>query len=367
MTDLSDAEIFRELDPRELQALREIAQERSFSAGTRIFSENDRGDGVYVIRLGTVEIVHLVGERALCIFSKFGPGEVFGEMSVIDDLPRSATTTAATDVETYFIPRAEMTALLRRSPALSFKLLQEISRRLRDFNQRHLREILQAERLATIGTFARSIVHDLKTPLTVIGMATEIMSAPNSSLEIRRDSYQRVRRQITAITDMVGDILDYTQSVRVPTAFQPLNFREFVQTLTAEMRSDTMFRNISLRLENEPPDVRARFDPRRLRRVFLNLIGNAVDMMPDGGEIIARFKMAGGEVTTEIQDTGPGIAPEVEDKLFQVFVTHGKAHGTGLGLSICKKTLEDCGGRISARNAPGRGAIFSFTLPVAEG
>lgn len=366
MTDLGSAQLFRELDARELKALREIAQERTFPAGARIFSENDPGDGVYVIRDGLVQIAHLIGDRALCVFSKFGPGDIFGEMSVIDDLPRSATTTAVKETHVYFIPRAEMTALLGRSPALSIKLMQEISRRLRDFNHHHLREIVQAERLSTLGNFARSIVHDLKTPLTVIGMATEIMSAPNATPERRRESYVRVRRQIVSITEMVGDILDFTQSAPPKTSLPPVNYREFIQTLVGELQSEVSLKTAQLSLENDPPDIKFQFDPRRLRRVIVNLINNAVDMMPDGGQIVLRFQSSADEITTEIQDTGPGIAPEIANKLFEAFVTFGKAHGTGLGLSICKKIIDDHGGSISARNAPGRGAIFSFTLPIRE-
>jgi signal transduction histidine kinase len=366
MIDLGSAELFRDLDPKELQALREITQERTFSAGTRIFSENDPGDGVYVIREGLVEIAHFVGERTLCVFSKFGPGEVFGEMSMIDDLPRSATTTATKQTHVYFIPRAQMTPLIRRSPELSFKLLQEISRRLRDFNQHHLREIVEAARLATLGNFARSIVHDLKNPLTVIGMATEIMSAPNASLDIRRQSYDRVHRQIISINDLVGDILDFTQSAPAQTTLPVVNYQEFIQSLVDELQAEASLKTSTLLLENEPPGLSLRFDPRRIHRVIINLIGNAVDMMPEGGQIILRFLNRGNEITTEIQDTGPGIAPEIANKLFQTFVTFGKEHGTGLGLSICKKIIEDQGGFISARNAPDRGAIFAFTLPVSR-
>ena len=366
MTDLGAAELFRNLDPSELQALREIAQERTFNAGARIFTQNDPGDGVYVIRDGLVEIAHLVGERALCVFSKFGPGEIFGEMAVIEDLPRSATTTAAKETKVYFIPREEMAALLRRSPSLSFRLLQEISKRLRDFNQHHLREIIQAERLSTIGSFARSIVHDLKTPLTVINMATEIMSSSNAPAEIRSESYTRVKRQIRSITELIGDILDFTQSPRGAGALPPVNYREFIQNLVGELRAEVQIKSIQLELENEPPDVKVPLDSHRLRRVFINLLHNAVDMMPEGGKIILRFKNDGPKITTEIQDSGPGIAPEIANKLFQAFVTFGKEHGTGLGLSICKKIIEDHGGTISARNAPGGGAIFSFMLPISK-
>jgi signal transduction histidine kinase len=69
---------------------------------------------------------------------------------------------------------------------------------------------------------------------------------------------------------------------------------------------------------------------------------------------------------TEIEDTGPGIAPEIAGQLFEAFATHGKAHGTGLGLSICKRIIEDHRGWISARNESGRGAVFSFGLPLTK-
>jgi len=364
--DLGAAELFRNLDPKELQALREIAQERTYPAGARIFTQNDPGDGVYVIRAGLVEIAHLMGDRALCVFSKFGPGEIFGEMSVIEDLPRSATTTAAKETKVYFIPREEMAALLRRSPSLSFRLLQEISKRLRDFNQHHLREIIQAERLSTIGSFARSIVHDLKTPLTVINMATEIMSSSNAPAAMRSESYTRVKRQIRSITELIGDILDFTQSPRGPANLPLINYRDYIQNLADELRAEVQIQSIQLEFENEPPDVMVPLDSHRLRRVFINLIHNAVDMMPEGGRIILRFKNDGAKIITEIQDSGPGIAKEIADKLFQAFVTFGKEHGTGLGLSICKKIVEDHGGTISAYNASGGGAIFSFTLPVPK-
>ena len=93
---------------------------------------------------------------------------------------------------------------------------------------------------------------------------------------------------------------------------------------------------------------------------------SATDVMLDGGTILLRFNADEKEIVTEIEDTGPGIAPEIAGKLFQAFATFGKTHGTGLGLSICKKIVEDHGGRIWVRNEPKRGAIFCFTLPLAK-
>ena len=122
-------------------------------------------------------------------------------------------------------------------------------------------------------------------------------------------------------------------------------------------------KSVTLEYENAPPGVRIPLNPRRLSRVFHNLLGNAVDAMPSGGIVKLRFKLTDTEVETEIEDSGSGIAPEVIDHLFEPFVTFGKSKGTGLGLSITQKIVEEHGGKISARNQPGSGAVFSFTLP----
>ncbi len=132
-----------------------------------------------------------------------------------------------------------------------------------------------------------------------------------------------------------------------------------------EIRPEVELKGSTLEVA-DVPSVPLRVNPKRLRRVFQNLLHNATDAMPQGGRITIRFRVDQGEVTTEIEDTGPGIAPEIAGKLFEVFATYGKAHGTGLGLSICKKIIEDHRGRIWATNPPGKGALFSFALPVAK-
>jgi signal transduction histidine kinase len=120
---------------------------------------------------------------------------------------------------------------------------------------------------------------------------------------------------------------------------------------------------VQVECENEPPQILLALDATRLQHVFYNLVHNAIDVMPGGGRIMLRFNVNDADVITEIEDTGPGIAPEIAERLFDPFATHGKEHGTGLGLSICKRIIEDHQGRIHARSEPGRGAVFSFTLP----
>jgi len=363
VTTLEMIPLFRHLNRNELQALRLITQEKCFNAGQNIFCEGAPGDGVNFVKKGLVEIS--AGTSTRRVFSRLGLGEIFGEMSVIEHRPRSATASAAEATEVYFLPRGEMLAFIEHSSALAFALLQQISHRLREFNQLHLREVLEAERLAVVGNFARSIIHDLKNPLSIIGLGAENLSNSNLSPETRGQIQARIKRQVQRINDLVTDILAFTEGRR-NADLRPNNFRAFMLELVVEMETDTSAKSVRIALENEPPAVVFAFDARRLGRVFHNLVNNARDFLDDGGTVFLRFKTSSGELLVELEDTGPGIAPEIADKLFQPFMTHGKAHGTGLGLSICKKIIEDHGGKISARSEPGRGAIFCFTLPTAN-
>src|SRR5664279_3838544 len=188
MVTLDASKLFCQLRPPELASLHRVANERRYAAGKEIFKEGDEGDGVYVVRDGLVEISGLVDQKVRQVFSQVVPGDVFGEMAVIDSKPRSACAVAKLDTEVYFIPRAEMLALVERSPALALVLLREISDRLRDFNQQYLRETLQTERLTVVGRFARSIVHDLKNPLNIIGLTAEMACMDRATPEMRQRS-----------------------------------------------------------------------------------------------------------------------------------------------------------------------------------
>jgi signal transduction histidine kinase len=356
--------LFRHLNPAELQALRMIAQQQRFTAGQQIFLEGAPGDGVYFVKRGLVEISS--GKGGHHVFSRLGPGEIFGEMAVIEDRPRSATASAAQDSEVYFLARDEMLSFIERSPVLAFALLQQISLRLREFNQFHLRELIQAENLAVIGRFARGIVHDLKNPLNIISLSSEMSDMPGVNPEIRAKSQLCIRKQVERISDMVSDILIFTQGAKENADLKRGDYRAFISELVDDLRAEALLKCTQIEMQNVPPAAFVRFDPRRLSRVFFNLVHNATDAMPNGGTIFLRFQSHTNAIITEIEDTGLGIAPEIAGELFQPFATYGKSHGTGLGLSICKKIVEGHGGEISARCEPSRGAIFCFTLPLAK-
>jgi len=363
MVALESAELFCLLNPKEIAALRRVAVERTIAVGQVVFREGDAGDGAFVVKEGLVEISAQVNPDVRQVFSLIGPGGVFGEMAVIEQLPRSACATAAQPTSVYFLPRAEILSLLERSPALAAALLQLISRRLREFNQHYLHEVVQAERLSAVGRFVRSIVHDLKNPLNIISLTADMFCKPDASPQMRASAQGRIHKQIMRINDLVTDILQFSQDSLSP-ARVPVSYATFLASLMEELRPELETRSVRLNLADPAPATTLSLDAKRLRRVFINLVHNATEAMPASGTITLRFRQDAREVVTEIADTGPGIAAQMAEKLFQPFATHGKGHGSGLGLSICKKIIEDHGGRIWARNAPEGGAVFAFSLPL---
>ena len=364
MVTLEASRLFRQLKSADMAALRKAVRERTFRAGQEIFKEGDAGDGVYVVKAGLVEISAGVGQHSRQVFSQVAPGEIFGEMAVIEDKPRSASALAKEETVVYFVSRDDVLALIEHSPSLALGLLREVSHRLRQFDRQYLREVLQAERLSVIGRFARSIVHDLKNPLNIIGLTAEIAGMSQSTPESRQQAVASIRQQVDRISEMIGEILDFTQGTSSNLVLPPMDYSVFVRGVVEELRAESALRSVNVEFENEPPSQSLIINPKRLRRVFHNLMHNATEAMQNGGKIVLRFEVKPKEVITEIEDSGPGIAAEMNGQLFEAFATHGKTHGTGLGLSICKRILEDHHGWISGRNEPGRGAIFAFGLPV---
>jgi signal transduction histidine kinase len=363
MASLESSKLFNQLSSAELKPLLAVTRELRFAGGQEIFKEGDPGDGVYIVKSGQVQISAVIGTGERCVFSRVLPNDFFGEMSVLDNQPRSACASAECETVVCFVPRDQMVELLTRSPGLCMKLLQEISRRLREFNQQYIREVLQAERMALIGRFASSIVHDLKNPLAVISIAAEMAGMESATPAARRDSEQRIVKQVERITAMVNDILEFTRGQPRAVVLVPEDYAAFVNSVVEDLRLEISHKSPTLEMPAPPPSIKLALDPPRLSRVFRNLVFNAVEAMPDGGKIIIRCQVNDREVLTEVADTGKGIAPEIMDRLFEPFTTFGKVTGTGLGLSICRRIIQEHGGRIWARNEPDGGAVFAFTLP----
>jgi signal transduction histidine kinase len=357
---LESNKLFCDLGKADLDRLRKVTRELSVAPGETIFKEGDAGDRIFFVKEGLVQISAVSGVGDSKVLTRIPPGELFGEMAIFDNQPRSASAVAEEPTTVYLIGKKDFDDLLDHIPHLASALVRDISRRLRQFN----REVLESERLSLIGRFASSIVHDLKNPLNIIGISADMAAMPAATPESRQASTVRIRKQVERISNMVNELLEFTQGSHTNVIMAPINYKNFVEQLVEEIRPEVALKSVTIEYLNAPPQIMLRIDPQRLQRVFHNLIGNSADAMNGGGKVKIRFEQTDKEVITDLQDTGKGIAPEILDRLFQAFATYGKANGTGLGLSICKKIVQDHHGKIYARNAKDGGAVFGFTLPI---
>ncbi len=350
----------------ELRLLEREAQVRTYQPGEIIFSAGDEGDGFYVIVSGRVRISAVTSAQESLSLASIGPGDFFGEMAVVDDAPRSATATAVTKTRTHFVERRKLLQLLERRPRLALGIIREFSRRMRQLNQKYVEEMIHAERMAIIGRFATTIVHDFKVPLAVIRLATDLACSRGTRLPTRVQARAMVAKQTERISTMLQELIDFVRPGGQGPKLRPVKFAPYLNSLRDEVADELAQRGVKLVMATPPPRVPVRIDPLRVSRLFYNLLSNAADEMKSGGEIEMRFRKVGRELLVEVQDHGGGIPPEIANSLFKPFATFGKPNGTGLGLTICRKIAEDHGGRIWATSVPGKGATFAFTLPLAR-
>jgi signal transduction histidine kinase len=216
------------------------------------------------------------------------------------------------------------------------------------------------ERLSTIGRLLSSVLHDLKTPMTVISGYVQLLS-------ITKDAHQReeyselVMKQFEHITAMQKEVLAFARGER-SLLLSRIYLYKFFEEFEANVRRELEGRAIAFVLNLEDRGI-ARFDEGKMTRALHNLVRNAQDAIGDtAGTITVDVKRDKDDLVISVSDTGPGIPKEIEGKLFQSFVTAGKKGGTGLGLAIVKKVVEEHGGQVSVMSSK-KGAVFTIRLP----
>ena len=366
MVELEGSRFCRHLSPEEQSLVRRHAVPRAFRADEAVFAEGDAGDGLYVVHSGLIRITATSTPDRQHVLSRMEPGDYFGEMAVFDGGPRSASAVALEDSRLSFVPMGAVSELLARSPLLAASLVRDASLRMREFNRRFLQESLKAERLQLVERLARTIVHDFRNPLNVIGIAADLAAEESASTDTRASARDRIRNQVGVLNRMMQELLDFTRAVPPNVVLPKVSFPEFVRDILFELRPEAARRGVDLAVDGEVPDLRLRLDPHRLTRVFTNLYANAFDAMSgrENAKLLLRFRHDASWVTVELSDNGKGIPNEHQAHLFEPFFTYGKDHGTGLGLAICERIVREHGGTISVESRSGQGARFAFTLPV---
>jgi len=224
-------------------------------------------------------------------------------------------------------------------------------------------ELIRQERISTIGRLSSSIVHDLRNPLAAIYGGAEIMVdselAPPQLKRLAGNIYRASRRIQELLQDLVNVGRGKTEGAEL------CHLREVAAYASDSLAPAAEAQQVRVRIEI-PASIEIPIERARIERVFINLVGNALEAMPAGGEICIRAELGQDAVTVELADTGPGIAPGIREHLFQPFVSAGKKNGLGLGLALSRQTILDHGGDMWVESEPGQGAHFFFRLPLTR-
>ena len=352
---------FARLTPDQLRVAESIGRIETFAAGSEIFHEGDSGNCMYVVLRGAVGITKTPPGSAPLLLHLIKQGDYFGEMCLVDNQPRSADATTQEFTELQVLRREDLEKLMTTAPQTVLTLLKTSGQRLRQMNTQYINQILQQAKLAAIGQMAGSIVHDFKNPITVIQMQAEILMLGRHDPKTVAIC-NSIIRNVDRMTYMANDLMDFAGG-KVSLTIQPTPPEPWIKDL-AEML-EPMLQSHKIHFQQEIfTNLPLMIDPNKMKRALYNLTTNAIDAMPTGGNLTIRVVQQDNEFLIDIIDTGPGIPEQIRERLFDVFVTHGKANGTGLGTAIAKKIVEEHGGRISFTTETGKGTTFHIELPV---
>ena len=220
----------------------------------------------------------------------------------------------------------------------------------------------RSERLTAIGRLLSQVIHDFKTPMTVISGYVQLMQDAEDS-DRRAQFAEEILQQFDVLSSMQREVLEFASGER-RLFVRRVYLRKFFADIRKQLDQELEGRPIELEMDVDTKVV-ARFDEVRLARAIHNLARNAMEAMADtGGRLTLRAGLEDEELVVRISDTGSGVPPEIEGRLFQSFVTAGKKGGTGLGLAIVKKIVEEHGGHVEVESS-GEGATFTLRLPHA--
>ncbi len=215
----------------------------------------------------------------------------------------------------------------------------------------------------------RAVTHDLRTPLASIKASVSALRQPGAAYtdEDRAELLADIEEETDRLDRLVGNLLGASrvEAGALRPHKRPQDVGELLNATIARLRPLLSGRDVQVQVAADLPPVAC--DYQQLDQVIGNLLENAALHTPAGTPIVARAQRAGDRVRVEIEDRGNGVPPEERERLFRAFERGpSKRLGTGLGLAIARGFVEAHGGRIWIEDAPGGGAVFTFTLPVAE-
>ncbi|MFQ6135890.1 MAG: ATP-binding protein [Candidatus Hydrothermarchaeales archaeon] len=257
------------------------------------------------------------------------------------------------------IERAKLYEELKEYSEQLERKVEERTRELRKAQQ----QLIQSEKLAAIGQLAAGVAHEINNPLTNILLDAELLHQKALEGDLAKERLEEIISQVGTVARITRNLLEFARQSEVE--IKSLDITALLEK-SLEMLSFQLT-NIRLEKDFQPNLPELRGDSSQLQQVFLNIITNAIQAMPDGGRLGISIVRENGFIRVDISDTGLGIAEEDLGKIFDPFyTTKGVGGGTGLGLSICLGIVERHGGDIRVESKVDKGSTFTVRLPIGE-
>jgi signal transduction histidine kinase len=223
--------------------------------------------------------------------------------------------------------------------------------------------------------FLANMSHELRTPLNaIIGFSQVLRQKLFGEVNEKQEEYlDDILSSGNHLLSLINDVLDLSkvEAGQVELEVAPFSLREALERGVVMVRERAVKNGVALSVEPSADVDIVEGDERRMRQVIFNLLSNAVKFTPEGGSVVVASARVDGQVQVSVTDTGPGVAPEDRERIFEEFqqtdVGAQQREGTGLGLALSKRLVELHGGRIWVESEPGHGSRFVFTLPAENG
>jgi signal transduction histidine kinase len=222
--------------------------------------------------------------------------------------------------------------------------------------------------------FMLLVTHELRAPISTIHTCVEVALAGHTSPEAVRDILQRIKRRTGELCELIGDLLRLARAREEASRDEqvsPVEPAEVLKNVVELMQTEAHSKDLFLSLDIDPDLALVRANRERLKLVWTNLLSNAIKYSEPGGIVAVALKRADEHLVATVRDTGIGIPPEDQDRIFEEFYRASNARmacpiGTGVGLAIVQRIIENYGGKIWVESEPGLGSKFSFILPWAD-
>lgn len=388
---IDEPQLLRLMPESARKALMQAMTEKTCARGDVICHEGVPGDVAYLVWAGKALVIK--GDlESPTILGYRGPGDILGEMAMLENQPRSASVIALTDLRLLQIHKEDFMRLLSDIPSLSVEIMATMSARLRDADairdattqashrlKKQVSSLMTREKeLLDLQQMRQEtfdlIVHDLRNPLNIMINVLELLDVtlPQEVREDNRQLLEAGRSANNRMRRLVDTLLDTSrlESGEARLNLKETNIAHLIQTAITALTLSSINKSIQFRTriqDNLPPVM---LDAERIERVVSNLLDNAIKYTLRGTITIAAA-LEGEHINVSINDTGPGIPPAEREHIFarftQVEGEERRRRGFGLGLRFCYLAVQAHGGDIWVETGDdGIGSKFVFTLPVSQ-